>query len=131
MKKQLKWGNILMLQAVFLVYSISSVVSKLASGRELFSVEFLLLYGLDILVLGIYALLWQQVIKKFELSVAYANKAVTLLWALVWGICIFHEEITFFKAAGIVLVMAGIFILNSEEGKESWIYQFWYWFCRW
>ena len=116
MKKQLKWGNILMLQAVFLVYSISSVVSKLASGRELFSVEFLLLYGLDILV---YALLWQQVIKKFELSVAYANKAVTLLWALVWGICIFHEEITFFKAAGIVLVMAGIFILNSEEGKES------------
>ena len=78
MKKQLKWGNILMLQAVFLVYSISSVVSKLASGRELFSVEFLLLYGLDILVLGIYALLWQQVIKKFELSVAYANKAVTL-----------------------------------------------------
>ena len=52
-------------------------------------------------------------------SVAYANKAVTLLWALVWGICIFHEEITFFKAAGIVLVMAGIFILNSEEGKES------------
>ncbi len=119
MKKQLKWGNILMLKAVFLVYSISSVVSKLASGRELFSVEFLLLYGLDILVLGIYALLWQQVIKKFELSVAYANKAVTLLWALVWGICIFHEEITFFKAAGIVLVMAGIFILNSEEGKES------------
>ena len=68
-------------------------------------------------MLGIYALLWQQVIKRFELSVAYANKAVTLLWALVWGIFIFHERITLWKAAGILLVMAGIFILNSEEGK--------------
>ena len=119
MEKHLKWGNILMLQAVFLVYSVSSIVSKLASGRELFSIGFLLLYGLDIMVLGIYALLWQQVIKKFELSVAYANKAVTLLWALVWGIFIFHEEITVFKVAGILLVMTGILILNSEEGKQS------------
>lgn len=101
MKKQLKWGNILMLQAVFLVYSISSVVSKLASGRELFSVEFLLLYGLDILVLGIYALLWQQVIKKFELSVAYANKAVTLLWALVWGSVSFMRRLPFLRRRGL------------------------------
>ena len=57
-------------------------------------------------------------IKKFELSVAYANKAVTLLWALIWGIFIFHEKITVFKTAGILLVMAGIFILNSEEEKS-------------
>ena len=108
----------LLLQAVFFIYSISSIVSKIASDREIFSLEFCLLYGLDILVLGIYALLWQQGIKKFELSVAYANKAVTLLWALVWGICIFHEKITFWKGAGILLVMAGIFILNSGEGEK-------------
>ncbi len=112
MKKHIRWQDLLMLQAVFLIYSISSVVSKFASGRELFSMGFLVLYGLDVLVL-----LWQQVIKRFELSVAYANKAVTLLWALVWGIFIFHERITLWKAAGILLVMAGIFILNSEEGK--------------
>lgn len=117
MKKHIRWQDLLMLQAVFLIYSISSVVSKFASGRELFSMGFLVLYGLDVLVLGIYALLWQQVIKRFELSVAYANKAVTLLWALVWGIFIFHERITLWKAAGILLVMGGIFILNSEEGK--------------
>lgn len=108
-----------MLQAVFLIYSISSVVSKFASGRELLSMGFLVLYGLDVLVLGLYALLWQQVIKRFELSVAYANKAVTLLWALVWGIFIFQEQITLWKVGGILLVMTGIFILNSEEGKAS------------
>ncbi len=117
-KKKIKWRDMLMLQAVFLVYSVSSIVSKLASAEELFSIEFILLYGLDVLVLGVYALLWQQVIKKFELSVAYANKAVTLLWALVWGIFLFHEKITFWKGAGILIVMAGIFILNSQEEGE-------------
>ncbi len=117
MKKSIRWKEMLMLQAVFLIYSISSVVSKFASGKEMLSLEFILLYGLDVMILGVYALLWQQVIKKFELSVAYANKAVTLLWTLVWSIFLFHEQITVWKAAGIFMVMAGIFILNGEEGK--------------
>ncbi len=119
MKKEMKWKDILMLQAVFMIYSISSVVSKFASGKEVFSFEFILYYGLDVIVLGIYALLWQQVIKKFELSIAYANKAITLLWALVWGIVIFHEQITAGKVIGILLVMAGIFILNSDSGDKA------------
>ena len=119
MKKEMKWKDILMLQAVFMIYSISSVVSKFASGKEVFSFEFILFYGLDVIVLGIYALLWQQVIKKFELSIAYANKAITLLWALVWGIGIFHEQITAGKVIGILLVMAGIFILNSDSGDKA------------
>lgn len=117
-EKKSGWGNILLLQAVFFIYSISSVVSKLASNYETFSPAFILLYGVDVLVLGIYALLWQQVIKRFELSIAYANKAVTLLWALVWGIFLFHETITLWKIAGILLVMLGIFILNSREEEQ-------------
>lgn len=119
MKKKIQWKDLLMLQAVFFIYSISSVVSKFASGKDLLSFEFILFYGLDVMILGVYALLWQQVIKKFELSIAYANKAITLLWALVWGIVLFHEQITPGKVAGIVLVMIGIFILNSgEDGEE-------------
>ena len=119
MKKSIRWKDILLLQAVFLIYSISSVVSKLASDKEMLSMEFILLYGVDILVLGIYALLWQQVIKRFELSIAYANKAVTLVWALVWGCFLFHEQITIGKVIGIVLVMAGIFILNTEKEGQA------------
>ena len=37
----------------------------------------MLLYGAEIGVLGIYALCWQQVIKRVELSVAYANRAAS------------------------------------------------------
>lgn len=115
--KRINWKDFLMLQAVFMIYSISSVVAKFASGNEVMSFKFILFYGLDVLILGIYALLWQQVIKKFELSVAYANKAITLLWALIWGILIFKEQITVGKVIGILLVMAGIFILNGGEEK--------------
>ena len=64
MKKNFRWKDILMLQAVFLIYSGSSVVAKFASNEELFSLPFILFYGLDVVILGIYALLWQQVIKN-------------------------------------------------------------------
>lgn len=106
-----------MLQLVFLIYSINSVVAKFASAQESFSLNFILLYGLEVAILGVYAILWQQIIKKFQLSIAYANKAVVLIWALVWGALLFRESITMSKVMGILLVIAGIVILNS--GKEE------------
>ena len=124
----MQWKDFLMLQVVFLIYSFTSLTQKLASSflpkdtgtteelaRQLLNWKLILSAGLVVLLLGVYALLWQQVIKRFELSVAYANKAITLLWALVWGIFIFHEEITPGKVIGILLVMAGIYVLNTGE----------------
>ena len=128
MKKKMQWKDFLLLQVVFLIYSFTSLTQKLASSflpkdagtteelvRQLLNWKLILSAGLVVLLLGVYALLWQQVIKRFELSVAYANKAITLLWALVWGIFIFHEEITPGKVIGILLVMAGIYVLNTGE----------------
>ena len=100
---------------MFFIYSINSIVAKLASERESFSFMFIMYYGLELVILGIYALLWQQIIKKFELSVAYANKAVTLIWGMIWGSLLFKEQITLTKAAGILLVIAGIVILNGKK----------------
>ncbi len=117
MKSKMKMKDILMLQAIFLIYSINSIVAKLASGEERFGIMFFVFYGIELGILGVYAVLWQQAIKRFELSVAYANKAVTLIWALIWGKLIFNERITISKIAGILLVIAGIVILNS--GKEA------------
>lgn len=128
MKKKIQCKDFLMLQVVFLIYSFTSLTQKLASSflpqnagstqelvQQLINWKLILSAGLVVLLLGVYALLWQQVIKRFELSVAYANKAITLLWALVWGIFIFHEEITPGKVIGILLVMAGIYVLNTGE----------------
>lgn len=121
-----------MLQVVFLIYSFTSLAQKLASSylpegadslqelmTQLFNVKLIASGALVVTLLGVYALLWQQVIKRFELSVAYANKAVTLLWALVWGILIFHEEITVGKVTGILVVMIGIYVLNTGKEQEN------------
>ncbi len=117
-KRKFQIKDILMLQIVFFIYSINSVVAKFASAQEPFSLNFILLYGLELCVLGVYAILWQQLIKRMELSVAYSNKAVVLLWAMVFGALLFKEQITLTKVAGILLVIVGIVVLNSEEVKE-------------
>ena len=117
-KRKFQIKDILMLQIVFFIYSINSVVAKFASTQEPFSLNFILLYGLELCVLGVYAILWQQLIKRMELSVAYSNKAVVLLWAMVFGALLFKEQITLTKVAGILLVIVGIVVLNSEEVKE-------------
>ncbi|MEI3211141.1 MAG: hypothetical protein V8S42_01645 [Lachnospiraceae bacterium] len=52
--------DILMLQIVFFIYSINSVVAKFASAQEPFSLNFILLYGLELCVLGVYAILSQR-----------------------------------------------------------------------
>ena len=132
MKKKMQWKDFLMLQTVFLIYSFTSLTQKLASSflpkdagtteelvQQMFNWKLILSAGLVVLLLGVYALLWQQVIKRFELSVAYANKAITLLWALVWGIFIFHEEITPWKVIGILLVLIGIYVLNTGDHPET------------
>jgi multidrug transporter EmrE-like cation transporter len=112
---------ILVLQGAVLIYSLTTVISKLVSNYRILSKEFILLYLLDFAVLGIYAVMWQQLLKRFELSIAYANKAMTLLWSLLWSVWLFHEKVTVPKIVGVALVIAGTIILNrpSKEADAS------------
>lgn len=110
---------ILFLQAAVMIYSLTTVISKFVSNYEFLSVKFIILYMLDFMVLGIYAILWQQLLKRFELSVAYANKAITLLWSLLWSTVIFHEEVTVTKVIGVILVIAGTIVLNYPAKQKE------------
>ena len=83
------------------------------------SFRFLLLYGGSLCLMMVYAIVWQQVIKKLPLMVAYANKAVIVFWGLIWGILFFNEKITLGKFAGVVMVMAGIVLFAGSEGSEG------------
>ena len=100
-----------------MIFSISSVVANFASKQDFLSLSYFLFYGLEVMILAVYALLWQQVIKKFDISIAYANKAMVLLWGLLWSVLIFHNGITPKEIAGVVLVIAGVIILN-KDAKE-------------
>ena len=107
--------NIVMLQLVIIIYTFSTVVAKFASQNEFFSMKFILFYGLEILILAIYAILWQQIIKKFQISIAYANRAMSLLWAIVWALVFFHEEVTIKNIIGVIIVIIGTIIVNKDD----------------
>lgn len=114
-KKKTKLKEIFILQIVIAIYTLSTVFAKFASGQEFMSFKFILYYGLEMLILAVYAVVWQQLIKKFDISVAYANKAMGLLWSIVWAILIFNETITIKNVIGVVIVIIGTIIVNSED----------------
>ena len=109
-KKYLMWLHLLML-----FYSIGAICSKMASGYPVLSKEFILLYAGVILILMVYALLWQQILKKMSLITAYANKAVTVIWGMVWGYLIFHEKITISNIIGGIVIMIGVYFVVTGE----------------
>lgn len=119
MKGTISIKNILVLQAVVVIYTLSSVVAKFATGQELFSFSFFLFYGLEIVILGVYAILWQQMIKRFDLSVAYANRAMALLWSAVWAIVLFRDTLALKQVMGIAFVVLGTVIVNSDQKQEN------------
>ncbi len=108
-----------LLHVLLLLFSLSSVCSKLAAGEKWMSFRFVMLYGTVILILGIYAVFWQQIIKSMPLTAAYANRAVTVFWGMLWGLFLFREKITPGKAAGAALVIAGIVLFAFSDKEEE------------
>ena len=114
-KKKTKLKDICILQIVIAIYTLSTVCAKFASGQEFMSFQFILYYGIEMMILGVYAIIWQQLLKKFDVSIAYANKAMGLLWSIVWAILIFNDTITIKNVIGVLIVIIGTIIVNNED----------------
>ena len=109
----------LALHALLLLFSLTTVLSKLAAGEECLSPRFCLFFGGEFVLLGIYALGWQQILKRLPLTVAYTNKAVTLLWSLVFGVLLFHETVSVKQLVGCALAIAGVILFVRADGEEA------------
>ncbi len=105
----------LALHLLLLFYSLSSVLSKLAAAEPFLSLKFCLYYGGMFCILVIYALGWQQILKRLPLTVAFANKAVTLVWSLVFGALLFKEQIRINQLIGCALAVAGVILFVQPE----------------
>ena len=110
-------GLLLLLQGAVLLFSLSSVMMKLAGTAPLFSLRSFLFYALGIALLGIYAICWQQFLKRMPLSVAYANRAMSMLWSMVFGYFLFGETIRWNMIAGTVVIASGIWLMVTDHGK--------------
>lgn len=109
----------LALHLLLLFYSLSSVLSKLAAAQPFLSFRFCLYYGGMFVILVIYALGWQQILKRLPLTVAFANKAVTLVWSMVFGALLFHEQIKLNQLIGCALAVIGVVLFVQPEKDEK------------
>lgn len=118
-----KYKTMWYLHLLLLIYSLSSICAKYASNAEFMSLEFNILYGTIIIVLFIYAIGWQQVIKRMDLSIAFANKSITVIWGIIWGLLLFGEELILSKIVGASLVMLGCVLYSfSYDNKNTVMY---------
>lgn len=106
------------LHLLLMVYSTSGILSKLAAGVDFLSFDFCILYGGVLCLLGFYAIGWQQILKKLPLTTAFSNKAVTIVWGIIWGALFFFEPITLPKAVGALLIIAGVILFSHADGQE-------------
>ena len=113
------YKTIILLHLMLMVYSLSGVFSKQASGVPFLSIRFCVYYGAIIALLGIYAIGWQQIIKRLPLTLAFANKAVTTVWGLIWGLVFFHEQVTAGKLMGIALIVIGVVVFSTADREAA------------
>ena len=106
---------LIILQGTVCLYTVSGIAAKLASNYEFLSWGFILCYGLEIFVLGLYAIIWQQIIKRVDISIAYANRAVAVFWTMLWSFLLFNEQITVQNLIGVALIFVGTWVVNSSD----------------
>ena len=101
-------NSVLALLGANLVYACESVFIKLASGREQFSAAYFLFLGCAVAVLGVYAILWQQIIKRMSVSRAYMFKGTVLVFVLILSALFLGETITWTNVLGAAIIVCGI-----------------------
>ena len=125
-KKKITVKAVLLIQAAVVVFTLSTVFSKLAGMNKGdlvigslvipgLGLKRLFFIGCEVLCLGVYAIFWQQIIKRFDLSVCYANRAFSIFWTFLWSILIFRENIRWNNIVGIMIVFIGIQVVNRDE----------------
>lgn len=107
------------LHVMLMLYSMSGIFSKMAAQEEFLSLRFCLFYGTIILLLGLYAASWQQIIKRLPLTTAFANKAVSVVWGIIWGFLFFHESITIGKVIGAFIVISGVVMYAYADEEDE------------
>lgn len=106
-----------------MLFSLTGVFSKLAANVfNEYGISNIMLYvymGLMVLNCGIYAIAWQRAIKKFDLSIAFANRSVYLIWSQIWAFFIFKENISLQNIIGLLVILIGVMIIQLENAKEE------------
>ena len=108
------------IQYIFLViinllYACVSIFTKLASQQEFMSWNYMLCLIGAVGVMGLYAVLWQQILKRIELSLAYMFKGTTIIFTMLFAHWLFGEQITWNNIVGAAIIIIGIVLFARGD----------------
>ena len=102
------------LVGVNLLYACVSLFTKYASQQEFLSLNYCLGIAGAIGVMGAYAICWQQILKRVELSTAYMFKGTSLIFIMLFAFALFGEQITLMNMIGAAVIITGITLFAKE-----------------
>ena len=103
------------LQVAVLLFSATGIFTKLASREAFLSGRFILLYGSAVLLMVVYAFLWQQFLKVMPLNTAYAGKSMSTVWSILFGCIFFHEQVSLGMILGSAIIIVGVYLVVTAD----------------
>ena len=108
------------LHLILMFYTVGGIFSKRAAAAPFLSMEYIGNYIALLAILVVYAFFWQKILKKLPLTVAMANKSVTVIWGIIYGYLVFHEKVTVFNLAGALIIIFGIYlVVGADTDKQD------------
>ena len=103
----------------FLILSSSGVFLKLASMHAFLSLAYIAYFAMTVIVMGVYAVLWQKVLEWMPLNQAYLYKSSGIAISLMYAYILFDEQITMYNILGCMMIMAGIMMLSFKHEQAQ------------
>lgn len=100
--------TVFVLLGVFFLYALVSVFTKYTSLQDPFSLQYFVGLVGAFGVMGVYAILWQQILRRIPLAEAYMFKGSSLIYLLFFSAILFGESITLANIVGSLLIVGGI-----------------------
>lgn len=110
-------GNMVAIMTVFslLVAACVTIFTKYALQHEFLSVAYCPGLAGAIGVMGAYAIGWQQILKRVELSTAYMFKGTSLIFVMLLAWILFSEQITLNNIIGACVIVIGIVLYAKTD----------------
>ena len=102
------------LVGINLLYACVTLFTKYAAQHEFLSWQYCIGLCGAIGVMGAYAICWQQILKRIELSTAYMFKGTSLIFVMLLAALFFSEQITIMNIIGAGVIVLGIVLYSKE-----------------
>lgn len=101
-------GISLSLIGVNFVYALTSFFTRSASNYEFLSKPYTLFLLGAVITMAVYALIWQQIIKRMPVSDAYMFKGTAVIFTMGISVLFFGETLTISNIIGAIIIVTGI-----------------------